>query len=123
MAINYAKVAKTPNVFRQLTGLTTEEFEKIVKKVRPEWEKMEAKKKCHGRMSKLPTLEEKIFCIILYYRSYMTHRFLGCLFNVHNANICRLVKKMAALIADKGYDANYMIKAAEAINADSTTFQ
>ncbi|VVC42729.1 Transposase DDE domain,Putative transposase IS4/IS5 family [Cinara cedri] len=27
-------------------------------------------------------------------------------------------KKMAALIADKGYDANYMIKAAEAINAE-----
>ncbi|MBD0391478.1 IS5/IS1182 family transposase, partial [Wolbachia endosymbiont of Pentalonia nigronervosa] len=40
MAINYAKVAKTPYIFRQLTGLKTEEFEKIVEKVRPEWEKM-----------------------------------------------------------------------------------
>ncbi|WP_250296785.1 IS5 family transposase [Wolbachia endosymbiont of Oedothorax gibbosus] len=27
-------------------------------------------------------------------------------------------KKMAALIADKGYDANYMIEAAQAVNAE-----
>ncbi|WP_341807854.1 hypothetical protein [Wolbachia endosymbiont (group E) of Neria commutata] len=28
MAISYVKIARTPYVFRQLTGLTTEEFEK-----------------------------------------------------------------------------------------------
>ncbi|WP_341808834.1 hypothetical protein [Wolbachia endosymbiont (group E) of Neria commutata] len=41
MAISYAKVSKTQYIFRQLTGLTTSEFEKIVAKVRPEWEKEE----------------------------------------------------------------------------------
>lgn len=62
---------------------------------------MEKQKKCHGRMSNLPTLEDKIFCVILYYRTYITHRFLGCLFNLHNANICRLLKKMEPLLAKK----------------------
>ena len=101
MAISYVKIAKTPYVFRQLTGLTTSEFEKIVEKVRPEWEKMEAKKKCHGRKSHVETLEDRILCVLIYYRTYITHPFLGFLFNLHNSNICRLLKKMEPLLARK----------------------
>ncbi|UPA55079.1 hypothetical protein MWH06_07705 [Wolbachia pipientis] len=47
---------KHPRNFRNITGLTIEEFEKVVEKVRSGWEKQ---KKCHGRRSKLPTLEDK----------------------------------------------------------------
>lgn len=101
MGLSYNNLKKHPRNFRDITGLKVEEFEKIVKKVRPEWEKVEKQKKCHGRKSQLPTLEDKILCVILYYRSYMTHRFLGYLFNLHNANICRLLKKMEPLLARK----------------------
>lgn len=101
MAISYVKIARTPYVFRQLTGLTTSEFEKIVEKVRPEWEKMEAKKKCHGRKSHVERLEDRILCVLIYYRTYITHPFLGFLFNLHNSNICRLLKKMEPLLAKK----------------------
>ncbi|QOD38342.1 hypothetical protein [Candidatus Wolbachia massiliensis] len=41
MSLNYHKVNKHPRNFRDITGLKIEEFEKIVKKVRPEWEKLE----------------------------------------------------------------------------------
>jgi hypothetical protein len=58
MAISYAKVAKTPYIFRQLTGLTTEEFEKIVEKVRLEGEKQ---KKRHGRKSHIERLEDRFY--------------------------------------------------------------
>ncbi|WP_224721409.1 transposase [Candidatus Wolbachia massiliensis] len=101
MSLNYHKVNKHPRNFRDITGLKIEEFEKIVKKVRPEWEKLEKQKKRHGRTAKLPTLEDKMLCVILYYRTYITHRFLGCLFNLHNANICRLLKKIEPLLAKK----------------------
>ena len=101
MSFSYHNLKKHTRNFRDITGLKVEEFEKIVEKIRPEWEKLEKKKKCHGRMSNLPTLEDKILCVILYYRSYMTHRFLGCLFNLHNSNICRLLKKMEPLLARK----------------------
>ncbi|QOD38823.1 transposase family protein [Candidatus Wolbachia massiliensis] len=101
MSLNYHKVNKHPRNFRDITGLKIEEFEKIVKKVRPEWEKLEKQKKRHGRTAKLPTLEYKMLCVILYYRTYITHRFLGCLFNLHNANICRLLKKIEPLLAKK----------------------
>ncbi|QOD37930.1 transposase family protein [Candidatus Wolbachia massiliensis] len=101
MSLNYHKVNKHPRNFRDITVLKIEEFEKIVKKVRPEWEKLEKQKKRHGRTAKLPTLEDKMLCVILYYRTYITHRFLGCLFNLHNANICRLLKKIEPLLAKK----------------------
>ncbi|MDV6248897.1 transposase family protein [Wolbachia endosymbiont of Zaprionus taronus] len=101
MSFSYYNIKKHPRNFRNITGLTIEEFEKVVEKMRYGWEKLEKQKKCHGRRSKLPTLEDKLFCVILYYRTYITHRFLGCLFNVHNANVCRLLKRIEPLLAKK----------------------
>ncbi|OAM06395.1 MAG: hypothetical protein TV41_06965 [Wolbachia endosymbiont of Dactylopius coccus] len=59
MSFSYYNIKKHPRNFRNITGLTVEEFEKVVEKVRPEWEKVEKQKKCHGRRSQLPTLEDK----------------------------------------------------------------
>ncbi|WP_349967716.1 transposase family protein [Wolbachia endosymbiont of Armadillidium arcangelii] len=101
MTISYEKIAKTPYIFCQLTGLKVEEFQKIVKKVRQEWERIEKEKKCHGRKSRIGTLEDKILCVLIYYRTYITHPFLGYLFNLHNSNICRLLKRMEPLLARK----------------------
>ena len=38
---------------------------------------------------------------MLYYRTYITHEFIGYLVGLHNANICRLFKKLEPLIARK----------------------
>ncbi len=45
MGLNHHNLKKHPRNFRDITGLKVEGFEKIVEKVRPEWEKM---KKRHG---------------------------------------------------------------------------
>jgi len=37
----------------------------------------------------------------MYYRTYISHVFLGYLFNLHNSNICRLLRKMEPLLAKK----------------------
>lgn len=57
MSFSYYNMRKHPRNFRNITGLTIEEFEKVVEKVRSRWEKLEKQKKCHGRRSQLPTLE------------------------------------------------------------------
>jgi hypothetical protein len=93
---------KRPGNFRDITGLRREEINKIVEQVRPEWEKY----KCKNSVK-----EDKIFCVILYYGTYITHRFLGYLFNMHNANICRLLKKIEPLLAKKS---DYNIAARDA---------
>jgi hypothetical protein len=101
MSLNYQRLTKHPYSFLQITGLNIEEFNKIVGKVRGDIEKMESLKKCHGRNSHLPTIEDKLLCVFIYYRTYITHSFLGYLFNLHNSNICRLLKKIEPLIAKK----------------------
>ncbi len=45
MGLNYHNLKKHRRNFRDITGLKVEEFEKIVEKVHPEWEKVEKQKK------------------------------------------------------------------------------
>lgn len=45
MSLNYHNLKEHPRNFRDVTGLTIEEFEKVVEKVRPEWEKVQEQKK------------------------------------------------------------------------------
>ncbi|WP_083758836.1 IS5-like element ISCaa6 family transposase [Candidatus Amoebophilus asiaticus] len=101
MHLTYTRISKYPYNFRRITGLRLETFDKLVQKVRPVFEKLEASKLRHGRRSHLPTLEDKLLCVLVYYRTYISHVFLGYLFNLHNANICRLLRKMEPLLAKK----------------------
>ena len=65
------------------------------------FEELKARKLCLGRMSNLPTLEDKLLCVLIYYGAYISHVFLGYLFNLHNSNICRLITKIEPLLAKK----------------------
>lgn len=100
MSLSYKKIQGHKYNFVQLTGLSIEEFDKIVELVRP-LSAVESKKKIAGRKSPLETLEDKVLCLLIYYRTYITHSFLGYLFNLHNSNICRLIKKLEPLLAKK----------------------
>jgi Helix-turn-helix of DDE superfamily endonuclease len=97
MQLSYERLRKQPYAFKRITALSVKEFEAIAHQVRPSFEELEAKKLGHGRNSHLPTLEDKLVCIFIYYRRYITHIFLGYLFNLHDSNICRTIKKIEPL--------------------------
>ena len=101
MHLTYERLKKHPLTFLRLTGLQVKEFDQVVNKVMPAFIHMQSMKLCPGRKSHLPTLEDKLLCVLVYYRTYVSHLFLGYLFNLHNANICRLIKKMEPLLAKK----------------------
>lgn len=101
MGISFDKIKGQPQVFLRLIGVTVEDFKEIVSKVYPEWGELEGRKKCSGRRSHTATLEDKVLCVMMYYRTYITHEFLGYMFNLHNSNICRLLKKIEPLLAKK----------------------
>jgi len=102
MSISYVKVSKHPKIFLQITGVNLEQFNIIISEIREKWEKeIINNKKCHGRTSNLPTLEDKVFCLLIYYRTYITHTLLGLLCNLDNSNICRLFKKLEPFMAKK----------------------
>ena len=100
MAISYSKLAKKPLIFLRLTGVKLEEFQTICARVQPVWEtQVESKKQCEGRHSRLRSLEDKVLALLIYYRTYITHEFVGYLFNLHSANVCRLFKKLEPMLA------------------------
>jgi len=101
MNLTYARLKKQPASFLKLSGLKVEEFDKLMLKLKASYEEMESKKLLAGRTSHLASMEDKFLCVFIYYRTYITHIFLGYLFNLHNSNICRLIKKMEPLLAKK----------------------
>ncbi len=102
MAMTYLKLAKKPRTFLRLTGVSVTEFQTICARLQPLWqEKVLSKKRCEGRRSLLATLEDKLLALLIYYRTYVTHEFVGYLFHLHSANVCRLFKKLEPLMARK----------------------
>ena len=99
MSLSYEKLSLTPGTFLQLTGLNVADFNKVVTQVRPEWEKKERQKKLDGRPPILSALQDQMLCLMIYYRTYLTHTFLGHLFNLHNSNISRLFKRLEPMVA------------------------
>jgi hypothetical protein len=102
MAMSYLKLSKKPLVFFHLTGVSVTDFVTICQRIDPLWtSKVEAQKSCAGRPSKLKTLCDKVLALLIYYRTYITQEFLGYLFDVDKANLCRLFKKLEPMLAKK----------------------
>lgn len=99
MSMNSIALSKRPRVFQSLVGLKVSEFEDIVTKVRGVYEEAQQSKKAQGRPSGFKSLEDKLLCLLMYYRTYVSQTFLGYLFNVHNANVSRMFKKMEPMVA------------------------
>ena len=90
MALTYSKIAHKPKIFLRLTGVTVKNFQQIINNVSAGWAKIESKKKSHSRTSNLAMLTDKILALLIYYRTYITHEFVGFLMGLHNSSICRL---------------------------------
>jgi len=101
MHLTYEKLIKRSLSFKRISGLRIEEFNRLVTRIEPSFQQLEANKLRQGRTCHLPTLEDKLLCVLIYYCSYITHVFLGYLFNLHNSNICRLLRKMEPFLAKK----------------------
>lgn len=97
--LSFKKLCNQRTNFARVTGVKLEEFREIVGKARPDWEKLQKKKKVSGRNSHLKTFEDEILLALIYYRFYVTHEFLGYLFNLNNSNICRHLQKVEPLLA------------------------
>jgi len=99
MSLRYAKIKKHPNIFLRLFGVTPVQFEQIIEKLTPLWEKeVLGKYKRPGRDFKLD-LEDMVLMLLLYYRSYMTQMTVGFFFNVDDSRVCRLIRRLEPLLA------------------------
>ena len=58
--IDFDILKRRKELFARVTGVKLEHFLQIIEQVRPEWNKLQASKQCHGRNSNLKTLENEV---------------------------------------------------------------
>lgn len=93
-----------------LTGLRINEFQRLVQEVQEPWkqrrmERLLTRKRANrpgqGRKFLLASCEEELFVFLVWARTYGTLLFLEILLGPDESTICRTVKMMAPLLADR----------------------
>jgi hypothetical protein len=96
-----------PDTFRQLTGITPEAFDRLLAELEPRYQQADTKRKTRrtrqrkpgaGRKFALP-LADRLLMLLMYYRTYTTHAFLGFLFGVDDSSVCRNINPLQPLLA------------------------
>ncbi len=99
MSRHYPKLAKRPNIFLKLFGITPLEGEKICSASRPLWDQQViGRYKRPGRDFKL-SFEDMVSVLLLYYRGYVTQLFVGLMFGIDDSRVCRIIKKLEPILA------------------------
>ena len=97
--MNYDRLRRKSATFRQFTGLSVTEFDKLLAQLEPALAARTAKarrarsptrKAGAGRKPKL-TVPDRLFVTLIYYRVSVSRAFLGGLFDVDAGTVCRLV--------------------------------
>jgi hypothetical protein len=102
------RLKRSPQVFRRLTGITPLAFARLLAALEPLYTQSEQKRKNRpgrarkpgaGRKHKLP-LSDRLLMLLIYYRTYVTHAFLGFLFGVDDSAVGRNINPLQPLLAN-----------------------
>lgn len=100
-------ILKNEKRLKQCTGLTINQFDILSKRLQPLWEESEWKRLNYpnrkriigaGHPYKLDTINEKLFCILLWYKTYPCFWFLGMIVGLDAGNANRLVNRLRPLL-------------------------
>lgn len=101
------RLKKSPTSFRLLTGITPAAFDALLAELAPRYAAAEARrvgrpgrrrKPGGGRRFALP-LGDRLLMLLVYYRTYVSHAFLGFLFGVDDATVGRNINPLQPLLA------------------------
>jgi len=104
---HHQRLARRPKTFRRLTGITPEKFTELLQKLTSlyaKWDKNRLNKRTRrrkpgGGMKYQLCLGEKLLLLLIRYRTYATHEFLGWIFHLDESNIGRNYKPLEPLLA------------------------
>ncbi len=104
--ITCQKLFNKPNKLMRFTGLTVNQYQLLVKRLTPLWERAEFKRLWRasrkrsigaGRKYTVKSLEDKLLLLLLWYRTYAVIELLGWIFQLDATNAGRLIKKLMPL--------------------------
>jgi hypothetical protein len=101
------RLRKAPKAFRRLTGITPAAFDRLLDQLTPRYEQAQARRQGRpgrkrkpggGRKHALP-LADRLLMLLIYYRTYVTHAFLGFLFGLDDSAVGRNINPLGPLLA------------------------
>ena len=101
------RLLRTPVTFRRLTGLTPAAFRRLLCEVSVAEERARSRRAARperrrkaggGRKPALP-LSDRLLMLLVYYRTYVPHTFLGFLFGLDDSNVSRSNRRLEPLLA------------------------
>ena len=108
--ITFEKLSKKPSTFKGFTGVSVAEFEELLEKVAPVWEKQERRRLSRpnrqraiggGRKPKMG-LRAQLLLTLVWLRLYLTTEALGYLFGVDKSTVSRYTRRMLAVLREVG---------------------
>jgi len=105
--LNLEKLYQKSKIFHRLAGLTPIKFQELLEKLEPLYKEAEFKRKNYpnrerkiggGRKQTL-SLDQALFLLLLYYRTYTNHIFIGMIGGIDDSNVGRYFKRIEPLLA------------------------
>ena len=101
------RLRKAPKAFRQLTGITPLAFDELLEKLTPLYHQADARRKDRPGRARRPgggrkhalTLADRLLMLLIYYRTYVSHAFLGFLFGIDDSAVGRNINPLQPLLA------------------------
>jgi hypothetical protein len=101
------RLQRSPKAFRQLTGITPAAFDRLWAELTPRYELADARRKDRPGRRRRPgagrkhalALADRLLMLLIYYRTYVTHAFLGFLFGVDDSAVGRNINPLQPLLA------------------------
>jgi len=101
------RLLRTPVTFRRLTGLTPAAFHRLLGEVTAADEQARTRRATRpGRRRKAGagrkpalSLADRLLMLLVYYRTYVPHTFLGFLFGLDDSNVSRSNRRLEPLLA------------------------
>lgn len=101
------RLRKSPTAFRRLTGITPAAFDGLLAQLTPRYEQADArrkgrpgrKRKAGGGRKHSLVLADRLLMLLIYYRTYVTHAFLGFLFGLDDSAVGRNINPLQPLLA------------------------
>jgi hypothetical protein len=101
------RLLRRPAIFRRLTGITPDAFRSLLPQVEAAWSQAQRRRRERpGRQRKpgagpkpaLPVADQ-LLVLLFYYRTYVSHAFLGFLFSVDQGTVSRYIAALQPLLA------------------------
>jgi len=106
-ATQVARLRRSPGNFRALTGITPAAFDQLLAQVQPRHAAAEAKRLGRPDRKRQPgagpkhtlVVGDRLLMLLIYYRTHVTHKFLGFLFGIDDSNVGRNANPLQPLLA------------------------